>query len=136
MSGAKPRPTPCAFCPYRRDVPSGVWAPSEYVKLIGYDAPTGDQPPGVFMCHEQTGSVCAGWASVHGDTDNLALRLAVSLGSGIDRDAVLDYSSPVPLFEDGCAAAEHGLADVIDPGEDARKAVAKLLRAREARRRK
>ena len=31
------RPKPCASCPYRCDVPSGVWHPDEYAKLEVYD---------------------------------------------------------------------------------------------------
>lgn len=30
----KCRTEPCETCPYRRDVPSGVWSADEYRKLI------------------------------------------------------------------------------------------------------
>lgn len=33
MTKLTPRKTPCASCPYRKDVPSGVWEASEYEKL-------------------------------------------------------------------------------------------------------
>ncbi|MFD7961193.1 DUF6283 family protein [Streptomyces zaomyceticus] len=39
-----PAPRPCASCPYRRDVPSGVWSRGDYVKLPLYDGPTWTQP--------------------------------------------------------------------------------------------
>lgn len=126
MSDAKPRPKPCASCPYRCDVPSGIWDESEYIKLPAYDEPTHMQPMQVFMCHQADGTVCAGWASVHGNRDNLALRLAASLGARIDRDAVIAYQSPVPLFSSGTEAAAHGLADLAEPGIEARLLVEKL----------
>ena len=45
-----PAKSPCGSCPYRQDVPSGVWAASEYEKLPAYDAPeTFMQPPGLFI---------------------------------------------------------------------------------------
>ncbi|WP_336794377.1 DUF6283 family protein [Gordonia malaquae] len=50
-----PAPRPCESCPYRRDVPSGVWAESEYEKLRAYDAPTGEQPVRLFLCHQYDG---------------------------------------------------------------------------------
>lgn len=46
-----PAPQPCASCPYRRDVPSGIWAAEEYAKLPAYDADTPFQPPHLFLCH-------------------------------------------------------------------------------------
>lgn len=50
-----PAPSPCSSCPYRRDVPSGLWGANEYAKLRDYDNPTWAQPPGIFQCH-QTGA--------------------------------------------------------------------------------
>lgn len=133
-NGRRPRPRPCDSCPYRRDVPAGVWAASEYEKLPPYDNDTGDQPPGVFMCHQADGTVCAGWASVHGNRDNLALRLARAIDPEIDVGAVVAYRSPVPLFASGAEAAEHGLSGVPDPGPDADALMAKLRLQRERRR--
>ena len=60
-----PARTPCATCPYRTDVPSGVWAPEEYAKLLAYDEETAYQPLSVFLCHQVDGRVCAGWAGCH-----------------------------------------------------------------------
>lgn len=105
-----PAPRPCQSCPYRRDVPSGVWAASEYAKLAAYDRDTAAQPAEMFLCHQNSpdaaqSRLCAGWAACHGD-QLLALRLA-----GARRDlppevvrAAMDYVSPVPLFDSGAAA--------------------------------
>lgn len=130
----KPRKTPCASCPYRRDVPSGLWESSEYDKLRLYDGDTSAQAMngamGVFQCHQQDGSVCAGWAHVHGTYDNLALRLAMHFDKDIDVDAVVEYTTDVPLFSSGAEAAEHGMRDIEHPGEDAERAMEKLLISR------
>lgn len=128
-----PRKSPCASCPYRRDVPSGVWAATEYDKLTGYDLPTGEQPQGVFMCHQGGGEVCAGWAAVHGNRENLALRLAPAADRDIDVPAVLDYESPVPLFSSSAEAAEHGKRDVEEPDAEALSAVRKIAQVRAIR---
>jgi hypothetical protein len=133
---AVPRKTPCATCPYRQDVPAGVWSPDEYVKLPPYDSPTYEQPVGIFMCHQGDGKVCAGWAAVHGDTGCLALRMAGTFDPLVDREAVIAYTTDVPLFSSGTEAAEHGLGGTDNPDAAARAAVAKIMRTRAARRRK
>jgi hypothetical protein len=46
-------------------VPSGAWVAEEYAKLPAYDRPTGEQPAGLFLCHQQDGRACAGWVA-HG----------------------------------------------------------------------
>lgn len=126
---AAPAKNPCGSCPYRKDVPSGVWAPEEYDKLPMFDGPTSDQPPAVFYCHQQNGRVCAGWAGCHDMTQNLGLRIAVSMGklTPEEYDAVVDYESPVPLFESGAAAAEHGLRDLFSPSEKAQRVIDRVL---------
>lgn len=127
-----PAPNPCVSCPYRLDVPSGVWAEEEYRKLPPYDAETGLQPVGVFMCHQQDGRVCAGWAACHDMDENLGLRIAVA----DDRmtvevaTAICDYTTPVPVFESGAAAATHGLRDLEAPGDDAAAVMRKVTRRR------
>lgn len=130
-----PAARPCGTCPYRRDVPSGVWHPSEYAKLPDYDQPTGDQPLGVFMCHQQDGRVCAGWAGCHDMTHTLAVRVGAAAGH-LTTDTVntlLDYTTPTPLFTSGTEAAEHGLADVNSPDHGARRAIDTLTRKRATR---
>lgn len=134
-----PAPAPCGTCPYRCDVPSGVWAAAEYVHLPAYDGDTWEQPTGVFLCHQQDGRICAGWAGCHDMAQSMALRLAAASGaiSGDALDAVLDYASPVPLFASGQEAAQHGLADIEEPAAKAVRAIHRLeqkrgLRVREA----
>ncbi|MET8508160.1 DUF6283 family protein [Streptomyces sp. NPDC004787] len=132
-----PAQRPCESCPYRRDVPAGIWASEEYAKLRGYDAGTPDQPTGLFQCHQtDAGSavrrVCAGWAGCHDGEELLALRLAVVNGS-IDAttyQAVVDYVSPVPLFSSGSDAAAHGEAGIDAPTAEARRLIAKITRTR------
>jgi len=132
-----PGPAPCGSCPYRRDVPSGVWDAEEYEKLPRYDQPTALQPSGVFYCHQQDGRVCAGWAATHDMDESLALRLAAASGAIAppDVEAVREYRSPVPLFASGREAAAHGLAELESPGPEARRAIKKLSarRVRQAR---
>lgn len=123
-------PLPCAACPYRRDVPSGVWAASEYDKLIDYDAETGDQPLSAFACHATPENLCHGWAVVHTNRgheyDLLALRM-LSIG---EHDIPV---TKVPLFSSGTEAAEHGKAEIENPSIETRRAVNKLLRRRASR---
>lgn len=132
MTIGPPAPRPCSSCPYRRDVPSGIWGREEYEKLPRYDAATGEQPLGVFLCHTAPGRVCAGWAGCHDGEHLLALRLAAFAGvmSIDDVGATVEYVSPVPLFVSGAAAAEHGLAEIANPGDRAAVAIAKITRTR------
>ena len=120
---------PCGSCPYRRHVPSGVWQQHEYDKLPAYDAPTGEQPPNLFMCHQADGKLCAGWVGCHG-MELLALRLCAAFGR-LD-PKVVDYQSPVPLFASGAGARAHGMADIDEPGDDACRMMAGLERKRAA----
>ncbi|MFD5126880.1 DUF6283 family protein [Streptomyces olindensis] len=105
-----PARRPCESCPYRRDVPAGIWSSEEYAKLRRYDADTPDQPTGLFQCHQaDAGSavrrVCGGWAGCHDSEELLALRLALIDGrmDTLTYKAVVEYVSPMPLFssEDG-----------------------------------
>jgi Family of unknown function (DUF6283) len=127
-----PAPSPCISCPYRRDVPSGVWSAAEYAKLREYDNETWAQPQGVFQCHqtgpqERAARLCAGWVGCHGD-ELLALRLGVARGD-VD-PSVMSYHTEVALFDSGAEAAEHGEADIDAPGEDALALVAKIAASR------
>lgn len=134
MSRHGPAKAPCRSCPYRRDVPSGVWAKEEYAKLPGYDGDTGQQldagAMGAFFCHQQSGRLCAGWVGCHDMNESLGLRLAAMHGSISERDveAAFDYVSPVPLFDSGAEAAAHGLAQLEEPGEQARRTIDRLER--------
>ncbi|MFE7525792.1 DUF6283 family protein [Kitasatospora sp. NPDC057542] len=131
-----PAPRPCDSCPYRRDVPSGIWAAEEYEKLRAYDAPTGEQPTAMFQCHQndadsQASRVCAGWAGCHGEA-LLAPRIALLTAAmdGPTLEAVVTYVSPVPLFSSGAEAADHGQADIDRPGPEADRLIDKIIRTR------
>lgn len=121
----RPRKNPCPSCPYRRDVPSGVWDESEYEKLLRYDLPTGSQPPGVFMCHQGDGYLCSGWCAVHGD-ESLGLRLGVSFGQ-VDPESI-GYTTTVPLHPSGRAAYEHGMREYLSPGQRAVDTITKIVK--------
>lgn len=123
-----PAKNPCGSCPYRCDVPSGVWHPEEYAKLPAYDAETQQQPAGVFFCHQADGRVCAGWAGTHDMDHNLAVRLAPLNGtlSPEDVEAVVEYTTSVPLFGSGAEAAAHGMKLVRDPDDHARRVISRL----------
>lgn len=127
-----PAPRPCQSCPYRRDVPSGIWAADQYDKLPGYDRDLPLQPAGMFLCHQTDGRICAGWVGCHDMRNNLAVRMA-SLREDLDAetlDAVLDYMTPVALFPSGTQAAEHGKRDLLVPDGRAQQAISKIVRRR------
>ncbi len=115
--------SPCGVCPYRRDVPSGIWEAIEYDKLVAYDPPTSEQPMAPFACHADSNRLCHGWAVCHSsrghECELLALRI---LG-------VRDVPEPaVPLFRSGQEAADHGKRDVSAPKRAARERIEKLVR--------
>ena len=124
---------PCRSCPYRRDVPSGVWSAEEYDKLPAYDgeivAQVEAKAGGLFMCHQQDGRICAGWLGCHGPGNLLAIRLASFYEDRLD-PAVFLYRSPVPLFASGAAASAHGKRALRRPGPRAKRMMAQLLRSR------
>ena len=118
------RKEPCSTCPYRKDVPSGVWAEHEYEKLRDYDEPTYNQPMGTFGCHATPDHYCHGWAVVHtsrgNEYDLLALRV---WGNGVEIPP-----AAVPLFASGNEAADHGERDLEAPSEQAMNTVDRLVR--------
>lgn len=118
----KPPKRPCGSCPYRRDVPSGVWAQEEYAKLPPYDGETWEQPLGLFMCHQRDGRICGGWLQTHDADHLLALRL-----HPVDPSAY-DYASDVACFTSGREAAEHGLKNIAAPDPAAHQLISKLTR--------
>ncbi len=134
MTGLRPRPRPCPSCPYRRDVPSGIWAPEEYAKLPPYDGETGQQAEAgafrLFTCHQGDEMLCAGWVGCHDMAESLAVRLH---WRKIDADAVFGYTSPVPLFGSGAEAAAHGLRDASAVSAAADAAIGKIERVRALR---
>jgi uncharacterized protein DUF6283 len=134
VADAAPAKAPCVSCPYRRDVPSGIWAEEEYARLPAYDGDTGEQAvqgaTGVFYCHQQDGRICAGWAGTHDMEESLAVRFAVSYGrlSEDEYNALCDYTTDVPLFASGAEAAAHGRRKIEQPGSDAIKMIRRLER--------
>ncbi len=116
---------PCGSCPYRQDVPSGIWQRHEYDKLPAYDAPTWAQPIGLFMCHQRDGNLCAGWLACHDPRELLALRLARDVDP-----AVYDYQTDVPVFASGAAARDHGVRDIKRPKAKANKMMRGLVQLR------
>ncbi len=127
-------PIPCTTCPYRRDVASGVWHEDEYQKLLAYDRPTSEQPPALFMCHQQTGGLCTGWLQSHADRDHrfdlLALRINYrKFDESVAKIAVSDPE--VLLFKTAAAAAAHGMKEIEKPGRKAKAAIARIVRKRE-----
>ncbi|QDP55246.1 MAG: hypothetical protein Tp170SUR191951_84 [Prokaryotic dsDNA virus sp.] len=121
-----PRPSaaPCGSCPYRVDVPSGIWAREEYEKLTLYDGETWEQSPALFYCHQNDGHLCAGWAGCHDTDELLALRL-----NRVSHET-FEYVSPVPLFGSGAEAASHGMAAIDCPDRHAVKMIDKLAARR------
>ena len=128
MSGAKARPRPCASCPYRQGVPSGVWDATEYVKLPEYDGDTSGQNVAVFMCHQQDGAVCSGWLGHRDPYQLLAVRLGVMSGQ-LD-PSCMDYSTDVPLFSSGAEAAAHGMKNIEHPDRAAEETIRKITTKR------
>lgn len=131
--GASCRPgpgkAPCGSCPYRRDVPAGIWEAHEYAKLPPYDRETWEQPFALFFCHQQDGCLCAGWVGCHDTANLLSMRLHPVAPE------TFTYESPVSLFASGAEAALHGMSGVASPDIRARQTIAKLER-RQARSRR
>lgn len=122
---------PCKTCPYRRDVPSGVWAKEEYEKLKTYDGSIADQVSngalGRFDCHQRDGKLCAGWIATHRADRLLAIRMMDNEAS----EELFEYVSPVPVFNSGAEAAAHGMRDIKRPRAAARNAIERLIRKRD-----
>jgi hypothetical protein len=121
---------PCGSCPYRRDVPSGIWHKSEYDKLPLYDGETWEQSQNLFLCHQKDGKICAGWLGCHGPEELLAIRLAVQFGRQAIDPAVFKYRTDVPLFSSGAEARAHGIQAIKQPRAEAQKMISGLLRKR------
>lgn len=114
---------PCGSCPYRRDVPSGIWDASEYTKLPQYDGETWEQSPAVFLCHQRNGKLCGGWVACHGAGELLALRMARNIDP-----AVFSFETKVPVFASGAAARAHGVRQIAKPTVAAKKKMAGIVK--------
>jgi hypothetical protein len=127
-----PAAAPCASCPYRRDVPEGVWSENEYDKLPPYDDETAHQPVAVFMCHQQDGRVCAGWAGCHDMNHALAVRMLAFTAEPDVLEAILDYETDVQLWDSGQQACDHGKSGIARPGPRAVRMI-EMLEAKQLR---
>ncbi len=132
-----PAAVPCRSCPYRCDVPSGIWDRTEYDKLARYDQSTGYQPTGVFLCHLQdvdgtSPRICGGWVACHRIDELLSIRLASFHGRILEEtvNELYAYRPPVEIFASGAEAAEHGKRDIDDPDLGARLAIQKIEKVR------
>lgn len=124
------RKTPCASCPYRRNVPSGIWDASEYTKLEQYDGEGHEQTRyTLFLCHQTGEEVCAGWMGHRDPMDLLATRIGIMNGT-LAADA-MEYTTDVPLFASGHEAAEHGRRDIEAPSDEALRTMLKIERKRD-----
>ncbi len=130
-----PAPAPCGSCPYRLDTPAGVWSEHEYDKLPEFDGETWEQPPSVFLCHQQDGCLCAGWVAVHDMPNNMGLRLALAAGMLTPETAeqAMDYTTTVPLHPTGRAAADFGRGEIESPSPEAVNMVRRLDRKQKRR---
>jgi hypothetical protein len=121
----------CKSCPYRADVPAGIWAAEEYTKLPTYDGEILDQVvkggTALFLCHQQTGKLCSGWVGCHGPDNLLALRV-----HPVDPE-VFEFEGSIPLFKSGAEAAIHGLSGIQHPDAKARRTIDSLVRKQERR---
>lgn len=130
----KPSKAPCGSCPYRKDVPPGIWVAEEYAKLPPYDGDTGEQiingGTALFYCHQNDGHLCAGWVGCHDANHLAAFRLQPVA------EECFTYVSPIPLFASGAEAAAHGMSGVDAPPPEARRHMAKLERKIKASARK
>ena len=120
------RAQPCEACPYRRDVPSGMWHADEYLKLPPYDAPTQEQPAAPFLCHATPDFFCHGWAVVGMTRGHAYELLSLRLYEALGGEASMVPEPKVPLFGSGLEAAEHGLRAIRRPGKKARALMDKL----------
>ena len=121
--------TPCKFCPYRKDVPSGVWSSSEYEKLLRYDNETMYQPMHRFACHNDPELACTGWLAVSMQSNHAHESLAL-------RIRPVDVSSFAPdteFFQTHTEACVHGLRDIDNPSQEAEDAMIVLGRIVERR---
>lgn len=119
----KIRGEPCIACPYRRDVPSGLWHAEEYFKLVKYEGETWEQPTGVFACHATPEFLCHGWAVVSG-YDSLGLRLDAMRHN----EPIEIPESRIPLFGSHREAAEHGLRQINKLTPAAKRMIDRLVR--------
>lgn len=132
--GAHPRKQPCASCPYRVNVPSGIWHPDEYAKLERYDGEIHEQIQNdgtrVFSCHQDGVAVCSGWLGHREEpSDLIAVRMGIIDGQ-LDPSCA-EYTTQTALFPSGHEAAKQGRRDLEHPSNRAQKAMRKIMTVRD-----
>lgn len=120
----KCNPNPCSTCPYRRDVPSGIWDREEYEKLPQWDHEMAFA--GTFLCHTDPAAICRGWMEVH--ERNMSVRLAMFRVEWTEANR---KPTKIPLYRSGLAAMRAGLRALARPSGDAKKAITSILERRE-----
>lgn len=120
---------PCKSCPYRQDVPSGVWAEEEYQKLTKYDGEIIEQvtkgATSLFLCHQHNNALCSGWLGCHGPDELLAMRIHYAR---VEPEAY-NFETDVALFSNGAEAAAHGMREIAKPRSSARRTIDRLGKA-------
>jgi hypothetical protein len=101
---------PCEQCPWRKDVPTGVFPPEAFRT----SAPTSyDMSDSTFACHmsgQSNPRTCAGFLMRHA-THNLSVRLSGMMGR-INMDEVTDGGFPLyPTYR------EMAIANGVDPSD-------------------
>lgn len=87
------RKTPCDECPWRRDVPTGVFPPEAFRISAGTSY---DMARSNFSCHMKGAkrpAICAGFLC-RGANHNMSVRMAVMAGS-VNTDLVSDGGFPL-----------------------------------------
>ena len=82
--------TPCSSCPYRQDVPTGVWDPQHFLDVLKADA----EPfrGAMWGCHKyvkkEEQSFCAGWLldQRRRNFPSIQLRLRMMTDDALARD--------------------------------------------------
>lgn len=122
--------SPCTSCPYRKDVPSGVWHFDEYEKLREYDT---NEAVGTFLCHHTLDmsmeTVCRGWLTVH--QESVAVRLAILTGAVTVEEVYAEV--PEKLYATGNEAADFGQKKIEQPSRKARTVISRLMRNKKRR---
>ena len=107
------RAKPCEQCPWRADLPTGVFPASAFRHSA---ASAYDMARNTFACHmsgKEKTATCAGFL-LRGADHNLSIRLAIVAGRYRGPRAVSDGG--FPLYQDYRAMAE---ANGVDPDDDA-----------------
>ena len=76
------------------------------------------------MCHQRDGCLCGGWLMTHDTRHLLALRF-----NKVDPSA-FEYKPDVEVFASGQEACDHGMMDLDEPSEDARRVMRGLNKLR------